>query len=69
MPIAPPASSAAMSPNGVPTNPINFLVAAAQMSKNGELPGAATPQRSMPKGQSTTMPALRKPRKNIRIIK
>ena len=66
MPTAPGLSSFAMSPNGVPANPINFLIAAADMSKNGQL---ATSQRSMPKGQSTTLPALRKPRKNIRIIK
>lgn len=55
-------------------SPLNFLIAAADMQKNGQLPqmgpGAATPQRSMPKGQSMNLPTTAKrERKNIRVIK
>lgn len=74
MPTAPMLPSEAMqSSSGAPTNPLNFLIAAADMQKNGQLPSqanAATPQRSMPKGPS--LDPLRAPRrghKNIRLIK
>lgn len=60
-----------ISSSGVPTDPMNFLIAAADMHKNGQLPSqAATPQRSMPKGQSMNLPVTsHRAKKNIKVIK
>lgn len=66
-----PINPAAMGPNGVPTNPINFLIAAADMHQNGQLPSQApTPQRSIPRGQSVGLPTIaRRVRKTLKVIK
>lgn len=50
---------------------MNFLIAAADMHKNGQLPSqAATSQRSIPKGQSMNLPVTsHRAKKNIKVIK
>lgn len=66
-------ASAQQSGNGAPTNPINFLIAAASAAKQGQVGGAeslGSPQRSMPKGAASNLPATRKSApKSLKVIK